>query len=135
MWENWAKVWNGDYDRAPGVISPKFRVHVSLLDGSPDTAIRGVEGLTAFVKQSRTLFNDLKFTTQVGPFIDGKHVVGRWIATGTYAGGIPGATAPVGTKVTFTGTDILRTEHGKVVEYWLNTDTIALLGQLGVGGK
>ncbi|NUK12003.1 ester cyclase [Streptomyces lunaelactis] len=45
------------------------------------------------------------------------------------------AAAPVGTKVTFTGTDILRTERGKVVEDWLHSDTIALFGQLGVGGK
>lgn len=135
LWGNWVKVWNGDYDRAPGIISPKFRVHVSLLDGSSDTAIRGVDGLTTWIKQSRAMFNDFKITTQVGPFVDGKHIVGRWAATGTYAGGVPGATAPIGTKIAFTGTDILRTEHGKVVEYWLHSDTIALLGQLGVGAK
>ncbi|MET7718004.1 ester cyclase [Streptomyces sp. NPDC005407] len=115
--------------------SPRFRVHVSLLDGSSDTAIRGVDGLTAWIKQSRAIFKDFKITTQVDPCVDGKHIVGRWAATGTYAGGVPGATAPIGTKISFTGADIPRTEHGKVVEYWLHSDTIALLGQLGVGAK
>ncbi|MGW3174413.1 ester cyclase [Streptomyces sp. NPDC001153] len=54
----------------------------------------------------------------------------RWTATGTYAGGFPGAKAQPGTTVTFTGTDTLRVNDGKFVEYWLNSDTLQLLTQL-----
>ncbi|WP_199836140.1 ester cyclase [Streptomyces sp. TP-A0356] len=54
----------------------------------------------------------------------------RWTATGTYAGGFPGAHAEPGTLVTFTGTDTLRMQDGKFVEYWVNTDTLQWLTQL-----
>ncbi|MEU9222490.1 hypothetical protein AB0D47_38980 [Streptomyces sp. NPDC048376] len=41
----------------------------------------------------------------------------RWTATGTYDGSFPGAKAPAGTVVTFTGTDTLRIRDGRFVEY------------------
>lgn len=62
--------------------------------------------------------------------MDGRYVSGRWTATGTYAGGFPGARAEPGTVVTFTGTDTLRIERGKFAEYWVNSDTFQLLTQL-----
>ena len=128
----WVQVWNGDYRPAERIIAPDFTVHAALLDGGDGSAIKGPAGLVAMVKQIRGPLPDLRFDVQVGPIIDGPHVVVRWIATGTYGGGFPGATAPVGTKVTFTGVDILRTEHGKFAEYWLNADTTLLLTQLKV---
>ncbi|MFD0395029.1 ester cyclase [Streptomyces nogalater] len=60
----------------------------------------------------------------------GRRASVRWTATGTYAGGFPGAKAEPGTRVTFTGTDTLRIEDGEFVEYWLNSDTLQLLTQL-----
>ncbi|CAM5700774.1 Gamma-aminobutyraldehyde dehydrogenase [Streptomyces glaucescens] len=48
-----------------------------------------------------------------------------------YAGGVPGATAPVGTKVSFSGNDILRVRDGRFVEYWTCTDVLDGLSQLG----
>ena len=132
LWQDWVHLWNGDYAQAEGIVSPEFRVHVALLDGSPGDAIRGPGGLVKWIQQSRGIFSDLRFTTTVGPLIDGDYVVGRWEATGPYNGGMPGATAAPGTEVTFTGTDILRLEDGKIVEYWLNADSAPLLVQLGV---
>jgi len=129
---DWVQVWNGDYAPAKRIIAPTFGVHAALLDGGDGSAIKGPDGLVAMVSQIRAPFPDLRFDVQVGPIIDGPHVVVRWIATGTYQGGFPGATAPVGTRITFTGVDILRTEHGKFVEYWLNADTTLLLTQLKV---
>ena len=132
LWNNWFKLWNGDYAQADRIVSPDFRVHTALLDGSSDDEIRGPEGLTRWIKQSRAGFDDLEFTTKVGPLIDGKYLVGRWEATGPYKGGFPGATAKPGTVVTFHGTDILRVEDGKVEEYWLSSDTTSLMAQLKV---
>jgi predicted ester cyclase len=86
-----------------------------------------------FVAQTRSVSADLTFSVQVGPLVDGDHVVVRWIATGHYGGGMPGAGAPVGTEVTITGTDILRIQDGQIIEYWLNADTLALMAQLQVG--
>jgi hypothetical protein len=45
---------------------------------------------------------------------------------------LPGASAPAGTPIDFTGTDLLRTEHGRLSEYWLNSDTLQLVTQLQV---
>lgn len=86
----------------------------------------------AWISQTRAAFPDLRFSLQIGPLIAGEHASVRWTATatatGTYAGGFPGAKAQPGTTVTFTGT--LRIKDGKFVEYWLNSDTFQLLTQL-----
>jgi predicted ester cyclase len=132
MLDDWLHLWNGDYDRAPGIISPAFRVHAALLDGGDGSSIRGVDGLVAWIAQTRVAFPGLRFTEQVAPLIDGRYASVRWTATGTYAGGLPGAKAEPGTVVTFTGTDTLRMRDGKFVEYWVNTDTLQLLTQLKV---
>lgn len=125
LWQDWVQLWNGDYVQADRIVSPEFRVHVALLDGSSEDAIRGL-------KESRGIFSDLKFTTKVGPLIDGQYIVGRWEATGPYKGGMPRATAAPGTDVAFTGTDILLVRGGKIVEYWLSADSASLLAQIGV---
>jgi predicted ester cyclase len=132
MLDDWLRVWNGDYEWAPGIISPAFRVHAALLDGGDGSSIRGVDGLVAWISQTRAAFPDLRFTEQVTPLVDGRHASVRWTATGTYAGGFPGAKAEPGTVVTFTGTDTLRMRDGKFEEYWVNTDTLQLLTQLKV---
>jgi predicted ester cyclase len=130
MLDSWARLWNGDYGQAPGIISPGFRVHAALLDGGDGSSIRGVDGLVDMVRQIRTPFPDLRFTVEVGPLIDGHYASLRWTATGTYAGGFPGAKAEPGTVVTFTGNDTLRMKSGRFVEYWLNADTLSLVTQL-----
>lgn len=81
----------------------------------------------------RSLMSDLVFSVEVGPIVDGDHVVVRWVATGRYGGGVPGAGAAVGTAVSFHGTDILRVADDQVVEYWLNADSLDLMTQLQVG--
>ncbi|MET9409093.1 nuclear transport factor 2 family protein [Streptomyces sp. NPDC002935] len=132
MLDAWLRLWNGDYSQAPGIISPDFRVHAALLDGGDGSAIRGVDGLVAWIGQTRAAFPDLRFALQVAPLVDGRHASVRWTATGTYAGGFPGAEAAPGTGVTFTGTDTLRMRDGRFVEYWVNSDTLQLLTQLKV---
>ena len=129
---DWVQLWNGDYQLAKQIIAPDVRVHAALMDGGDGSAFHGPAGMLDFIKQIRGAFPDLHFAVDVGPMIDGDHVVVRWIATGTYGGGFPGATAPVGTKVKFTGTDTLAARHGQIHEYWLNADTLLLIGQLKV---
>ncbi|WP_329065742.1 ester cyclase [Streptomyces sp. NBC_01429] len=133
MLDAWIRLWNGDSSQAPRIISPDFRVHAALMDGSDSGSIRGAEGVVAWIGQIRAAFPDLYFSEEVRPLVDGKYASVRWTVTGTYAGGFPGAKAEPGTVVTFTGTDTLRMKDGKFVEYWLNSDTLELLGQLQVG--
>lgn len=131
--DSWIALWNGDYDIAETIISESNRVHAAMLDGGDGSAVAGVSGMKDFVKQTRFVSADLEFSVGVGPIVDGDLVVVRWVATGHYGGGLPGAAAPVGTEVTITGTDILRVASNQIAEYWLNADTLSLMTQLQVG--
>ena len=77
----------------------------------------------------------LVFSIEVGPVTDADHLAVRWRARGTYRNGFPGASnAAIGHEVYFTGTDILRVADGKGAEYWVNSDTLPLMQQLGTQG-
>jgi predicted ester cyclase len=130
---DWVALWNGDLDIADAIISEDNRVHAAMFGGGDGSAVGGVSGMKGFITMMRSLISDLVFTIDVGPLVDGDHVVVRWVATGHYGGGVPGAGAPVGTEVTIHGTDILRVANHQVVEYWLNADSLDLMTQLQVG--
>jgi hypothetical protein len=53
-------------------------------------------------------------------------------AIGSRRGGSARAAAP-GAKVTFGGIDIWRVEDERITEYWMSSDGLHLMGQLGVG--
>lgn len=129
----WVALWNGDLSAADEIIAEDNRVHAAMFDGGDGSTAGGVAGMKSLVSQLRSLMSDLDFTIEVGPLVDADHVVLRWVATGHYGGGVPGAGAPVGTAVTFHGTDILRVADHRVVEYWLNGDSLDLMTQLQVG--
>jgi len=133
--DSWIALWNGDYDVAETIISESNRVHAAMIGGGDGSAVAGVSGMKKFVGQTRSVSSDLVFSIDVAPLVDGDHVVVRWVASGHYGGGMPGAGAPVGTEVTITGTDILRISSNQIVEYWLNADTLALMTQLQVGAS
>lgn len=133
--DRWVSMWNGDTALAAQLISPGNRVHAAMFDGGDGSNVGGVSGMVDMVTQMRSLMSDLVFSIDVGPLIDGNHVVLRWIARGHYGGGIPNAGAPVGAPVAFHGTDILRISDGQIVEYWLNADTLDLMTQLQVGAN
>ncbi|MFG3167868.1 ester cyclase [Streptomyces sp. NPDC048200] len=128
----WLRLWNGDLALAPEAVTSDFRLHAALLDGGDGSAVRGAEGLAAWIGQTRAAFPDLRFAIDVEPLVDGAFTSVRWTAGGTYAGGFPGAEAAPGTAVAFTGTDTLRTRDGRYAEYWVNSDLLHLLAQLGV---
>jgi len=131
-------LWNGDLASAAATVADDFRLHASMLDASNPGAINNPAKFAQWLGQLRQVFPDLTFSTVLGPLVEdrgaqGLYVVGHWQATGKYAGGLPGSTVPVGTEVRFNGTDIVRVDQGKAREYWLVSDTIALMRQLGVG--
>jgi predicted ester cyclase len=57
-------------------------------------------------------------------------VAARWTGRGSYKGGMPGATAPAGTRVSFGGHDLLRVDEGRFAEYWVISEAEQLLAQL-----
>ncbi len=133
LYRRWInELWNGDLAVANEIVSSDFLVHQARTGPGDSADFRGPAGIQAMVRDGHAPFSDLTFAIEVGPLVSGDFVVGRWKAEGAYAGGIPGATAPVGTPVTYRGTDILRAEGNRFVEYWVSADVFQLMADLGV---
>ncbi|MCN9244850.1 ester cyclase [Streptomyces sp. RY43-2] len=138
LWAKWNALWNGELDlsRADEVIADKFTVHGTSLAGRMKTAaideIRDRDGLVSWIVRTRAALEDLHFTDEPGPIVDGDLVAGRYRATAVHRGGTPGATAAIGTATEHVGMNILRIENGRFAEYWTVADTLGLLTQLGV---
>ncbi|WP_380158670.1 ester cyclase [Kineococcus sp. R86509] len=130
--QSWLRLWNGDLTLAAEIVAPDFRLHAAMMDGGDGAAVDSPQALVGWIDSTRAAVPDLAFSIEVGPIVDGPSIAVRWRARGSYAGGVPGAQAPGGTLVDFTGTDVLRTEDGRIAEYWVNSDTLLLLTQLQV---
>jgi predicted ester cyclase len=131
LYDRWAELWRGDFGHAEEILDPTFVVHQARPDGTDSEATTGAARLLPEIEQTRAAFGDITITVDVGPIVDGDLVSARWTMRATYAGGLPGATAPIGTKIAFSGHDILRASDGKFVEYWTCTDILDGLTQLG----
>jgi predicted ester cyclase len=84
------------------------------------------------IRQGRAPFTDIELGVDVGPLADGDLVAARWFFAGAYAGGL-GVPAEEGTRVRFGGIDIMRAQDGKLAEYWVSSDGMHLMAQLGAG--
>jgi len=131
--ESWRDLWNGDLSITNKIIAEDFVAHAALVGGTGDDLVRGREGLNGWVSMLRALVPDLSFTIEVGPLASEDYLVARWRARGAYVGGFPGASPDaVGREINFTGTDTLRIADGMLAEYWVNSDTLLWLQQMGV---
>lgn len=134
LYDRWlTDLWNGDLDdlaaTAAGLVTEDF------VGNWPGRAglVRGPDALAEVVRQGRLPFTDLTFTLEVGPVMTGDLVAARWTGRGTYAAGqhaIPGATAPAGTPVEFSGHDLLRIAGDRFTEYWVISEGEHLMAQL-----
>jgi len=131
--ESWRDLWNGDLSITDKIVAEDFVAHAALIGGTGDDVVRGREGLNGWIGMLRAIAPDLRFVIDVGPIADEDYVVVRWRARGAYAGGFPGASPDAaGRELNFTGTDTLRVADGMLAEYWLNSDTLLWLQQMGV---
>ncbi len=130
----WLSLWNGNLDAASRIIAEDYTLHMTPMDRSDLCQYAGPRGLAEWIRQMHSAFVPLTFEVQV-PALFGENLIGvRWLATGTYAGGMPGARAAVGTRVSFAGADFLRVQGGKIAEYWLSSDILDLRTQLQMTG-
>lgn len=128
LYGRWLGLWNGDVAAAAEILAPHFEGH---WPGRP-SLVQGPTAMAEMVAQSRASFSALSFATDIGPVAGGDCVAARWRAEGVYEGGIQGATAAAGTHVAWGGADMLRIEGGRIAEYWVSSDVMELLRQLGV---
>jgi predicted ester cyclase len=131
LYDLWSDLWRGDFSRAEDILAPDFTVHQARPDGSDSESVTGPARLLPEIEQTMAAFGDITISVDVGPIVDGDLIAARWTLRATYTGGIPHATAPTGTRVAFSGHDILRVADGRFVEYWTCTDILDGLAQLG----
>lgn len=127
MYDRWMEMWNGRSELADELVAPSCPIH------QPPNDLRGPEGVRQMVEMGRAPFREITFRVEVGPIVEGNRLAARWTSEGIYEGGIPGATAAPGTRISFGGIDIWHVEDGKIVEYWVSSDGLHLMAQLGVG--
>jgi hypothetical protein len=135
LYRRWLlELWSGRTEIAGEIVTDDFLVHQARSDGRPPDAVRGPEAAIELVQAGRGPFSSIEFAIEVGPLVDGDLVAARWTSRGVYAGGIPGTTAEPGTEVSFGGTDVFRIRDGRFSEYWVSSDGLALMTQLGAFG-
>jgi hypothetical protein len=74
----------------------------------PDRDVRGPADLESTIQDTHNMVDELTFTIEVGPLVDGELVAGRWSGRGKTDGSV----------TRFVGNDILRFVDGRFVEYW-----------------
>ena len=107
-----------------------FSEHYTHHDPSTLDFGQGPEGEKKRVMFYRTAFPDLQFTIE-DMISEGETVTCRWSSTGTHQGPLS-MIAPSGRKVSVSGMTFARLAGGKIIEGWVNWDTLSLLQQLGV---
>ncbi|MBE1531932.1 ester cyclase [Actinomadura algeriensis] len=120
--------WSGDYGVLDEIMTPDFVGHWPAME------VRGRKEAADQIRHSRHLFSDIVNTLDVGPVVGGDTVAARWTFHGTYQGGVPGAMASPGTRVSFVGQDMFRVADGRLAEYWVVSDGVGLMTALGAFG-
>jgi predicted ester cyclase len=126
VYVRWIEMWNGQTDLADELVAPGCPIH------QPPNEFRGPAGVRQMFEMGRAPFREITFRVEVEPIIEGDRLAARWACEAVYENGIPGATVPPGTPITFGGIDIWRVEDGKIAEYWVSSDGLHLMAQLGV---
>jgi predicted ester cyclase len=135
LYRRWMlELWNGDLAVAGELVTDDFIIHQARADGAASEGPRGPEALVQMVREGHAPFEELTFDIEVGPVVEGDMVAARWVGRGRYRGGLPGATAAAGTPVLFGGIDLLRARDGRFAEYWVSSDGLQLMAQLGALG-
>ncbi|WP_030174474.1 ester cyclase [Spirillospora albida] len=129
LYRRWLfKVWQGGPDVAEEILTPGFVGHW------PGIEVHGPREAAEQVRRSHEYFTDVRTSLDAGPVIADGMVAAGWTFHGSYRGGVPGATAEPGTRVAFRGHDIFRAEGDRFAEYWVVSDVMGMMTQLGALG-
>ncbi|OBK73755.1 ester cyclase [Mycobacterium sp. 1274761.0] len=108
LYERWiTELWAAGKPVAAEIVTDDFVGHW------PNREVRGPQQLQEIIAETRNMLSDLTFDIELGPFVDGDMVFGRWKGAGRSAEG----------PMSFTGNDILRLRGDRFAEYWTGTST------------
>jgi len=121
------EVWNqGHLDTIDDLMVPDGRYHGPHMPRGTG----GREDWRRAVAMYRGAFPDSHVTYEE-LLASGSTIIGRWSATGTHTGELPGL-APTGKPISITGITIYRMADGRIVEAWEQLDLLGMWRQLGV---
>lgn len=132
LYARWMEMWNGDLDAADAIFAEDSVAWPAPQSTGAPPVHKGPDEMRRFVEMGRAIFASVTFRAEDDPIVEGNRLAARWVAEGTYGGGMPGATAEPGTAIVFRGIDVWRVENGRVVEYRVSSDGLHLMAQLGV---
>lgn len=119
------EVWHqGNIGAVDGFLAPHYQRYLS-----PTAAPLTLDGQQQRLTGFRAAFPDIQLTIE-DMFAAGDRVAFRSTMRGTHQGVFQGI-APTGKQVTVSLIDVVRVEHGKLVEHWGGPDLWDLLQQLG----
>jgi steroid delta-isomerase-like uncharacterized protein len=116
---------DGHLDALDELLAPNYSAHFA---GMPAQMRR--EDFKQFMAAFIAAFPDQHHTVEE-LIAEGDKVAPRLVIRGTHQG-VFNSIPPTGKPVTITGINILRIEHGKIVEHWSEGDNLGMLQQLGV---
>lgn len=120
-------IWNrGRLATIDQVMAPDARYHGPHMPGG----CGGRSDWRNAIAMYRAAFPDSHVTFEE-IFISGDKIVGRWTATGTNTGPLPGLEA-TGRRIAISGITIYRIAEGQIAEAWEELDLLGLWQQLGV---
>jgi len=120
-------IWNeGDLAVCDEVMAADAKYHGPHMPGGTggrDDWRRAIAMYRSAFPDSQVTYDELIAADEV--------VVGRWRATATHTGELPGV-PPTGTQISIGGITIYRIAEGKIVEAWEQLDLLGMWQQLGV---
>jgi steroid delta-isomerase-like uncharacterized protein len=123
----YGEVWNGRrLDLVSEIISPSHALHINT---AADSSI-GPEAYKSQVTRFLSGFPDLRFSIDDMVAEDEKVVV-SWNIAGTHKGEFMGIPA-TNKKISVDGITINHIVNGKIIDSYINWDTLGMLQQLGI---
>jgi steroid delta-isomerase-like uncharacterized protein len=94
--------------------------------------LRGLEAFRETFLAMKRAFPDLRIQEDMA-IAEGDLVAAHWTASGTHTGpAFAGLPAASGRRFEITGMSFYRVREGRIVEGWVNGDTLAMATQLGL---
>jgi steroid delta-isomerase-like uncharacterized protein len=120
-------IWNRhDLAAIDEVMTPDATYHGPHMPngvGNRESWRRAIAMYLGAFPDSRVTFEEL--------IASGDFIVGRWSATATHTGGLPGVAA-TGKRINISGITIYRIADGMIAEAWEQLDMLGMWQQLGV---
>lgn len=119
----WVALWNGDMALLHDLVAEAIVTRAVMVGQTVEAPMVGRDALGGWIAHMRAAMPTLHFRIEVGTLLDGDMIALRWRVTGSHDAA----------RISFAGTDILRTEGGQIAEYWVSSDTSLMMGQMQAG--